>query len=277
MNLDAYFERIGWRGARDATFATLAGILDRHVVTIPFENIDVLLKNTPKLDLPSLEAKLVDARRGGYCYEHATLFAAVLQELGFDVATHSARVTMFVPEDKAPRTHMFLTVQLPEGRFVVDPGFGGLTPRVPVPLVDRRRAPPSGAASAKVTIDAAVGDHWIELSPTENRSHHLFALTVRTPEKTIAAWVSTLDRDYPIDFEMANWFTATSPLSPFTRGLRMRAFTEDGKVTVAGRTVTFADGSKRELDCGADLRPIVREYFGFDVPALDELELPAAP
>ena len=255
MNLEAYFARIGWSGTRDATFATLAGVLDRHVVAIPFENIDVLLKKTPKLDLDSLEQKLVCDRRGGYCYEHATLFAAVLEELGFEVVTHSARVTMFATKATAPRTHMFLTVTLPEGRFVVDPGFGGLTPRVPVPLDGVR-----------------VGEHSIERDADDDH-----VLTVRTPDKTIAAWVSTLDRDYPIDFEMANLFTATSPLSGFTRGLRMRAFVGDGKVTVVHRTATLPSGETQQLEHGADLRPIVREYFGFDVPALDELELPAAP
>ena len=254
MNLDAYFARIGWAGPRTADLATLAGILERHVVTIPFENIDVLLGITPRLELAALEDKLVARCRGGYCYEHATLFAAVLEALGFDVATHSARVTMFVPKHEAPRTHMFLTVALREGRFVIDPGFGGLTPRVPVPL------------------DGAVaGDHWIA------RDGDDYVLAVQTPERVVRAWTSTLHRDYPIDFEMANLFTATSPLSPFTRGLRMRAFVGDGKVTVAGRTVTLPGGETLELARGAELRPVVREYFGFDVPALETLELPAAP
>jgi N-hydroxyarylamine O-acetyltransferase len=245
MNLDAYFARIGYNGPRTPTLATLAAILDRHVLSIPFENLDVLLKRTPQLDLPSLEDKLVARRRGGYCYEHATLFAAVLGELGFDVATHSARVTMYVPKDKAPRTHMFLTTL----GHVVDPGFGGLTPRVPVPLDG------TPAGEHRIVRDAddyvlAVGD--------------------------VRAWISTLHRDYPIDFEMANLFTATSPLSGFTRGPRMRAFTRDGKVTVSERIVTLVDGTKYEIDRAADLRPLLRDYFGFDLPDLDALELPAA-
>jgi N-hydroxyarylamine O-acetyltransferase len=254
VNLDTYFRRIGYTGPRTPTLDTLGAVLDRHVVAIPFENIDVMLGITPKLDLAALEDKLVARRRGGYCYEHATLFAAVLAELGFDVATHSARVTMFVPKDRAPRTHMFLTVTLPAGRFVVDPGFGGLTPRVPVPL-----------------DGTPAGDHAIA------RDGDDYVLAVRTPDKVAHAWTSTLHRDYPIDFEMANLFTATSPLSPFTRGLRMRAFAGDAKVTVAARTVTLPGGEQRQLAHAAELRPIVREYFGFDEPALDALELPAAP
>src|SRR5205085_5506132 len=144
MDLDSYCARIGWDGVRAPSFATLASILDHHMTRIPFENLDVLLGNPPKLDLASLEAKLVGAKRGGYCYEHATLFAAVLEMLGFSVTRHSARVTMARPKSEAPRTHMFLSVQLAEGTFVVDPGFGGLAPRVPLDI--------AGTPS---------GDHWL--------------------------------------------------------------------------------------------------------------------
>jgi len=97
MNLDAYFARIGWRGARTATADALAGIYAQHVRAIPFENLDVLLGRPVRLELDALEDKLVHARRGGYCFEHSTLFAAVLRELGWEVRTHSARVVMMTP------------------------------------------------------------------------------------------------------------------------------------------------------------------------------------
>jgi N-hydroxyarylamine O-acetyltransferase len=255
MNLDSYFARIGWSGTRAADYATLAAILDLHTMRIPFENLDVLLGRPPKLDVPSLVAKLVDARRGGYCYEHATLFAAVLEELGFAVARHSARVTMARPKSDAPRTHMFLTVKLPEGTFVVDPGFGGLTPRVPL------------------NVDGTPnGDYWLARDGAD------ITLMARTPEKIVAAWVSTLEVDYPIDFEMANHFTATSPLSPFTTRLTMRAFTPSGRITVMNRVVTQHPSQETmQLADGAALRAVVRDHFGFDLPELDTLALPAAP
>lgn len=252
MNLDAYFARIGYTGTPKPDLATLAELVEHHVTSVPFENLDVLLGRPPKLDLASLAAKLVGARRGGYCYEHATLFAHVLERIGFTVHRHSARVTMTVPKSQAPRTHMFLTVELPGGTFVVDPGFG-FAPRVPL------------------DIDGTPGgEHWIARDGAD------LALMGRTRDKVITAWVSTLERDYPIDFEMANHFTATSPLSAFTTGLMMRAFTpEGGRVTVRGRTVThFPSEQTRELATGAELRALCREHFGFDLPALDTLALP---
>lgn len=137
LDLDAYLDRIGWRGGTDAGYETLAELVRAHMASIPFENLDVLLGRPVRLDIASLQAKLVDARRGGYCFEHVTLFAAMLERLGFAPVRHSARVTLAAPATVAPRTHMFLTVPLAQDRFVVDPGFGLLAPRIPLPLAER--------------------------------------------------------------------------------------------------------------------------------------------
>lgn len=90
IDLDAYFQRIGWSGGRDPTLATLSGLLEAHTAHVPFENLDVLLGRGVRLDLDSLQAKIVGARRGGYCFEHATLFAAVLEAVGFDVTRRAS-------------------------------------------------------------------------------------------------------------------------------------------------------------------------------------------
>ena len=132
MNLDAYLDRIAWRGPRAPTLEALGGLVAHHMQAIPFENFDVLLGHPPRLDVESLERKLVAARRGGYCYEHASLFAAALRELDFTVRTHSARVVMVAPRDRSPRTHMFLSVVIDGRELILDPGFGAIAPREPV-------------------------------------------------------------------------------------------------------------------------------------------------
>src|SRR6202142_393532 len=155
-----------------------------HLFQIPFENFDILLGRGVRLDLDSVQAKLVQAHRGGYCYEHATLFAAVLEKLGFQTVRHAARVILFAPITGAPRTHMFLTVELHEGTFVVDPGFGPFGSRVPIPLLD-------GAA--------AHGDyetHWMI------RDGNRWMLRAELGGKLMDAWVTTLEQDNPVDFEM---------------------------------------------------------------------------
>src|SRR5215471_13291605 len=117
LDLDAYFDRVGWDGATSATYRTLAWVLHAHMAAIPFENLDVLLGRRVRLDLEGLQAKLIQARRGGYCFEHVTLFAAVLEKLGYALLRHSARVVLVNPRTASPRAHMFLTIPLAEGRF----------------------------------------------------------------------------------------------------------------------------------------------------------------
>jgi N-hydroxyarylamine O-acetyltransferase len=249
VNLDAYFDRIGWRGSRASTTDVLGSILDRHMVAIPFENLDVLLGRPPRLDEGSLERKLVHDRRGGYCYEHATLFAAVLRELGFEVRTHSARVIMMTPRHDAPRTHMFLSV----GELILDPGFGGAAPRLPVPL----DGTPAGAH--RITRDGSE----IVLEQAGQR-----------------LWMSSLEHDIPIDFEMANHFTATHPASHFTRSLMMRAYVDGGQVRIRNREVTLMRGAEtqtHQLVDRSELRALVAQHFGFDLPAIETLRVEMIP
>lgn len=249
MDLQRYFERIRWRGATTPTADVLARLLAHHMRAIPFENLDALLGRPPSLEIEALEAKLVGARRGGYCYEHATLFANVLRELGFEVRSHSARVVIVTPRSESPRTHMFLTV----GDHVLDPGFGRQAPRVPVPL-----------------DGTAAGDHRLVRDGSD------LVLEYRAQRM----WASSLEHDIPIDFVMANHFTATHPRSPFTQHLLMRAFTDDGEVRVMNRDVTIIKDGQTQTSSLADrteLRALVATHFGFDLPELEQLRVPAVP
>ena len=97
LNLDAYFNRVNWRGPTACDYATLAGLLSAHTGAIPFENFDVLLGRPVRLELEGLQSKLIKFRRGGYCFEHASLSAAVLERLGFAPVRHAARVIIFQP------------------------------------------------------------------------------------------------------------------------------------------------------------------------------------
>jgi N-hydroxyarylamine O-acetyltransferase len=262
IDMERYLARIGWRGELRADAGTLAGLLHAHMTSIPFENLDVLLGRPVRLDLDALQDKLVEARRGGYCYEHSTLFAAVLERVGFAVHTHSARVIMMTPKASAPRTHMLLSVDLPDGRVVVDPGFGGLAPLVPLPLDGTHKT-------------HGYDEHWL------SRDGDDYVLNARTPERVVAAWVTTLADDYPIDFVMANHYTSTHPHSPFTSRLMMRAFTggEAGRVSVMNRDVThWRDNvpTTSQLADRAALRELLSSAFGFelDVGALRVSSVP---
>jgi len=264
IDLDAYLARIDWRaGEARADYATLAALVHAHMASVPFENLDVLLGRGIRLDLASLSDKLVRARRGGYCFEQSTLFAAVLRRIGFAPVAHSARVVLRERRDTAARTHMFLVVPLPEGSFVVDVGFGALAPQVPVRL-DRADAQP-----------AAATDHWIA------HEDGLVVLRARTADGNVDCWVSPLDRVNPIDFEVANHYTSTHPDSPFVNRLMLRASTPQARVSVMNRDVTIQrDGAAPETYVLRDrlaLRALLAERFGFDLPDVLALRVPSVP
>lgn len=97
FRLDNYLARIGYRGAIRPDLPTLAAIHAAHVNAIPFEDFDPLLRRPVNLDLGSLQEKLVDNRRGGYCFEQNALFKAALEAIGFQITGLGGRVRYMYP------------------------------------------------------------------------------------------------------------------------------------------------------------------------------------
>src|SRR5262245_13631913 len=114
LDLAAYLERVGV-GRREPSLEALAELHAAHVRTFPFENLDVLLRQHPGVALKEVQAKFVDRGRGGYCFEHGTLFSAVLEHLGYDIERHLGRVG-----DPAltPRSHFTIVVTLDGRRYL---------------------------------------------------------------------------------------------------------------------------------------------------------------
>lgn len=197
-DIDAYCARIGYCGPREATLTVLQTLVARHSAAIAFENLDVLLKRPIRLDLPSLYAKLVGKRRGGYCFEHNLLLIDVLRRMGFRAVGLAARVQWGRPAGTiGPRTHMMLRVDLAEGPYLADVGFGGPTPTAPLAFqAGNEQATPHRsfrpvAAGGEFDLEARLGEAWASL--------YRFS-----PQEQMA-----------VDHEVANWFTSTHPNSLF--------------------------------------------------------------
>lgn len=233
-----------------------------HMAAIPFENLDVLLGRGIRVDLESVFAKLVTDRRGGYCYEHGTLFQAALRAMGVDVAAHSARVLLVAPKAEAPRTHMFLTVVDGGTTWVLDPGFGGPGPLVPVPLVEGREARHGRDVHRLVQHDG----EWV--------------LEALVNGAMAPLWTASLEPQFPVDFALANHYVSTFPESLFVTRLMIRALTPDGRVSAMNRDVTLLrDGvaEKQQLADRRELRALLAAHFGFDLPEVESLKVPSVP
>jgi N-hydroxyarylamine O-acetyltransferase len=261
LNLDAYLARIRWTAPVRPDLETLAGLISAHIATIPFENFNVLLGRPIRIDLASLQDKLVVQQRGGYCFEHATLFAAVLTAIGFSPTTHASRVTVFKPFGQQPRTHMFLTVTLNGETYAVDPGFGPFGCPAPIPF--NGSMAPAAKPTHRLVRD---GDLWV--------------LQAQRDGAFVNAWVSDMAVEHASDFEMANHFVCSHPSSVFTTSIMASAVTPTGRVSIKDRNVTRIgpDGaSTEELPDRAALRALLAEHYGFDLPEIETMKVAAIP
>src|ERR1044072_4145303 len=123
LNIEAYLGRIGFAGDLKQDAETLRALHPAHLAATPFENRELMLGRPVPLDLPAVQQKLVHKRRGGYCYEHNLLFAAVLEHIGFSVRGLGARVRLHTTSVR-PVTHMLTRVQVDDDEWLCDVGFG---------------------------------------------------------------------------------------------------------------------------------------------------------
>jgi N-hydroxyarylamine O-acetyltransferase len=253
FDLKAYLERIEYRGALEPTLATLQSVQLAHLSSIPFENIDVRLGRPIGLDLETLQAKLVAGRRGGYCFEQNSLFAAALGALGFDVATLEARVRPPGARATLARTHMVLHLTVDGQGWIADVGFGADGPLVPVPL--------DGTASEQ-------SDDVYRIE-REEESTCVLRNSWRANWRDLYAF--TLTPALPVDFEMANYYTSTHPESRFVRTLTVQRSRPEQRQILRGRIYTVRQRSRtteREVS-SKELPALLEQEFGLVIPAED--------
>ncbi|MGW7534555.1 arylamine N-acetyltransferase family protein [Amycolatopsis sp. NPDC054798] len=193
-DVDAYLARVGQRREKPSV-AALGRLAQAHVEAIPFENVDVVIGRHRGIELDIVSEKLVGRRRGGYCYEQAGLFAAVAEQLGYEVQRTVARVQ---PQRSGPYTHMTLLITVEGQQFLVDIGFGaGIL--VPMPLIDGAEVDQAGWPHRMILRDGwwvlqkQDGDSWEDL-------HEVLPQV----------------RSRPLDYQVFHHYTSTHPKSPFT-------------------------------------------------------------
>jgi N-hydroxyarylamine O-acetyltransferase len=258
LDIDAYFRRIGYSGSREPTLQTLRALHARHPLAIPFENLDVLRRRPVRLDVESLQRKLVTERRGGYCFEQNLFFSHVLAELGFRVEGLSARVLWEPADDVRARTHMLLFVQLGEGGYLCDVGFGGLTMTAPLRL--------------EPEVEQTTPHEPFRL----RRDGREFVSQARIRGEWRTLYRFDLQQQLQIDIEVLNFYVSAHPDSPFLTRLMAGRRNVDGTFALRDNRLSVHRlnglSEQRELRSIAELRGVLTETFGIEVPVDADLD-----
>lgn len=260
LDLPAYCRRIGFDGPLAPSRETLAALIGHHAAAIPFENIDVLAGRVPQLDLQALQHKLVQRRRGGYCFEQNGLLLACLRQAGFDVQMLEARVRAgLAPEVVTGRTHLALRVAIEGEHFLADVGFGGLGPLAPLRLAEiAAQATPGGAYRLSALGE---GDRLLQMEGESGWSD-CYRIVAGTPQ--------------PVDCEIGNWYVATHPKAMMKNNLLVaRALPGGGRLTLFNRQLTRRPSDPRlplqeqTLDNRAELADVLADGFALEVNAAE--------
>jgi N-hydroxyarylamine O-acetyltransferase len=253
LDLEAYLARVGV-APRAPSRAALDVLHEAHVRTFTFDNIDVLLDQHPGVGLEQVQGKFVGRGRGGYCFEHGTLFAAVLQRLGYDVTRRLGRVG---PPETTARTHCVVVVDLDGERLLADPGFGMSFLR-PLVLAEGATDDVAGWSYRLRELRAGEVRAW-ELSRWRDEQWELMHTHDELPVQ-------------PPDLVSGHHYTSTFPASHFRHGLMVTRHQEGRHTSLTHRTVTVRRPGQatqhREIEV-VELRDLLHDLA---VPLTDEEE-----
>jgi len=252
QQIDRYFARIGYRGSREATLGTLRSLHRAHLLAIPYENLDIHLGLPITLDPEAMFTKLVDERRGGWCYEMNGVFGRVLETLGFEVRYLSGAVGRATHGWRAQGNHLVLLVRL-DRPWIADVGFGDgfLTP---LPLETGNYS--QGFFQYRVVRD---GPRWYvhnhEFGGAEGFD---FTLTPRTLDQ-----FATQCRELQ-----------TSPESGFVKSTVCERFLPNGLVMLRGavlREVSARGMTTHTVQDAAEYVRVLRDRFDLVVPGIEDI------
>lgn len=250
----AYLARIGVAGPLTLDAGTLRDLHRAHLLAVPFENLSIHLGEPISLDEADLIDKIVGRRRGGFCYELNGAFAGLLERLGAQVRRVSARVYGNDGGLGPPFDHLALMAVLPDGTgpWLADVGFGAHST---YPLRADSRAEQTDPGGRFRLADTPGGD--------------VDVVKDGQPQYRLELRERVLD-----DFVPTCWWHQTSPRSHFTRSLICSRLTDEGRITISGRSLIRTVGEQRiEEDLPDDPAVLAayRVHFGIDLSRVPSL------
>lgn len=248
---DLYLARTGLKALPSVTGAGLREIQFAQVCSVPFENLNPFLGLPVSLETESLLAKLLVSKRGGYCFELNSLLEWALVSAGFEVEMRVARVQFTAPQP-GPRTHMVLIVSLGGRRWLCDAGFGGPTPRCPIPIELGR-------------TDVQGQDHYRLAAGSQFGTCLQFL-------KEDGDWIPLYFFDdspaLPVDLHVGNYWTSTAPQSFFTQSVMAASTAPEERWAVRGQKFSHRSGSgtvQGEFGSGSELVKFLQTQIGVEM------------
>ena len=254
-DLTAYLGRLDLPAGLPPKLDTLTRLQQRHMESIAFENFSVYLGVAPVIELNSLLRKVLYQRRGGYCFELNTLYAALLTSLGYTVMPVMARVLLRDPAQTPPRTHLTNLVSLDGRTYVSDVGFGGLASRIPLCIDDAAE------------VDDGDGTVRVQAQP-----YGEFSIQRHTPGGWQNQYRFETRPAEASDVLLGNYYTHSHPDSHFVQHRFIGRFTPTGRIGLFGNQFSERHGIEvvhiETVPDGPRWIDFVRERFGLP------LELP---
>ncbi|MBR6114531.1 MAG: arylamine N-acetyltransferase [Oscillospiraceae bacterium] len=249
QQLDAYLERIGYTGSRELTGATLDALIKTHVSAVPFENLDPYeFGITPSLEEDDIYKKIVENRRGGYCFEQNTALHMLLRDMGFDAYPVVVRIIMG-PGPVHPYAHKGVVARAEGKMWYCDVGFGGPGPKGVVEMSEREQEISGGI------YRCAFPEDYCEIQRKDGEE---WPVLFRFPMHPIE----------PCDFIPLNYYIGGQPGFGFRSWRTVNLTLPNGSKALTNDHLTIRiDGevTERDLQSRAEVEQVLREEFGLDV------------
>lgn len=233
-------------GGLGANLRTLKSLQRRHLMSVPFENLDIHWKRPIVPDVSKFREKIVGARRGGFCYELNGLFNELLRSIGFETRMVSARV--FNGTGHGPEfDHAAIIVRVGDEEYLADVGFGAFTTEPLRFVVGEKQQDQAG-----IFVIRKFDDEYFEVAKQDEstwRSEYIF--------KDVARELSEFA-------EMCD-FQQYSPESHFRKGKLCSIMTETGRKTLTDKSfIITTRGEKKEtpVNSDAEFYELLEREFG---------------
>jgi N-hydroxyarylamine O-acetyltransferase len=246
MNTQAYLDRIGYKGKREVSLAVLRSLHGQHIFRVPFENLDIHYGKEITLEVTSIYKKVVEKKRGGFCYELNLLFHHLLRELGFESRIIAARIVDSQGVIGPAFDHMCLLVAL-EQRWLVDVGFGDLFVQ---PMALQADVIQTDGRNYFKVEKMAVDEYALLMAA--GKTHFCRKYTFGTQAQVVS------------DFAALCQDKQTNPNSYFVRNRVCTKPTRTGRITLFNQKLIHRAGEqKREffLEDEAQFTEVLREQF----------------